>query len=414
MYTVEFQKRGLPHAHILLWLSGDCKLRTCTDIDKIISAELPDRKLYPKLFEAVTSFMIHGPCGDINHRSPCMNAGKCTKYYPKGFQSTTTVDEDGYPKYKRRDSGVSFEKNGATIDSRYVVPYNPHLLVRYGGHINVEYCNKSNSIKYLFKYVNKGHDRSTIGVSKKDNTTDKDEPVDEIQQYYDCRYVSPCESVWRIFKFDIHHKWPSVMKLTFHLENEQSVTFDDDEDIDEVVERFRANQMYAEGRDLTYSEFPTRFRYIKDERRWQLRQRGEQIGRLQYTPPGVGNLFYMRLLLNVQKGCQGYECLRTINGKKHNSFQEACDALGLLSDDKEFIDVIKDSGELYSGPQLRKLFVHLMTMSSMKDPGDVWSATWKLLSDDIVYNRRRLLKNPGNYNLVVEVILNCLRLCLAN
>jgi hypothetical protein len=55
-----------------------------------------------------------------------------------------------------------------------------------------------------------------------------------------------------------------------------------------------------------------------------------------------------------------------------------------------------------------------MTMSSMKDPGDVWSATWKLLSDDIVYNRRRLLKNPGNYNLVVEVILNCLRLCLAN
>ena len=149
-----------------------------------------------------------------------MNAGKCTKYYPKGFQSTTTVDEDGYPKYKRRDIGVSFEKNGATIDSRYVVPYNPHLLVRYGGHINVEYCNKSNSIKYLFKYVNKGHDRSTIGVSKKDNTTDKDKPVDEIQQYYDCRYVSPCESVWRIFKFDIHHKWPSVMKLTFHLENE--------------------------------------------------------------------------------------------------------------------------------------------------------------------------------------------------
>ena len=181
---------------------------------------------------------------------------------------------------------MSFEKNGATIDSRYVVPYNPHLLVCYGGHINVEYCNKSNLIKYLFKYVNKGHDRSTVGVSKKDNTTDKDKHVNEIQQYYDCIYVLPCESIWRIFKFDIQLKWPSVLKLTFHLENEQSVTFNGDEDIDAVVDRgehlctmfqawFKANHMYIEGRDLTYAEFPTRFTYIKDDRRWQLCQRGE-------------------------------------------------------------------------------------------------------------------------------------------
>jgi len=109
----------------------------------------------------------------------------------------------------------------------------------------------------------------------------------------------------------------------------------------------------------------------------------------------------MRLLLNVQKGCRGYECLRTVNEKKYDIFQETCDALGLLADDKEFIDVIKDSGQLYSGPQLYSLFVHLMTMGSVKNSGDVWSATWKLLSESIVYNRRRMLKIPGNYNLVV-------------
>ena len=64
-----------------------------------------------------------------------------------------------------------------------------------------------------------------------------------------------------------------------------------------------------------------------------------------------------------------------------------------------------------TGPQLRKLFVHLMTMSSMKNPGNVWSATWKLLSDYIVYTKRHMLKIPGNYNFVVAVILKLFRQC---
>jgi len=129
---------------------------------------------------------------------------KSSKYYPKKLQASTTIDEEGYPRYKRRDTRVTTEKNGAKLDNRYVVPYNPHLLMRYGGHVNVEYCNKSNLIKYLFKYVNKGPDRATIGVSTNPNSADKNKPVDEIKQYYDCRYVSPCEAVWRIFAFDIH------------------------------------------------------------------------------------------------------------------------------------------------------------------------------------------------------------------
>jgi len=63
MYTVEFQKTGLPHAHILLWLDGEEKLRTPTDIDGVISAKLPQADLYPKLSKAVATYMIHGPCG---------------------------------------------------------------------------------------------------------------------------------------------------------------------------------------------------------------------------------------------------------------------------------------------------------------------------------------------------------------
>jgi len=53
MYTIEFQKRGLPHAHILLSLNGESKLKNSTDIDKVISAELPNADLYPKLEKVV-------------------------------------------------------------------------------------------------------------------------------------------------------------------------------------------------------------------------------------------------------------------------------------------------------------------------------------------------------------------------
>ncbi|KAI9081150.1 hypothetical protein K1719_036909 [Acacia pycnantha] len=44
VYTIEFQKIGLPHAHIILWLSEADKIRTPYDVDKIISAEVPNRE----------------------------------------------------------------------------------------------------------------------------------------------------------------------------------------------------------------------------------------------------------------------------------------------------------------------------------------------------------------------------------
>ena len=80
LYSVEWQKRGLPHAHILIWLVD--KVRP-EEIDKIISAEIPDPNVDQELFDIVTTNMIHGPCGTLNMMSPCMDNGKCTKRFPK-------------------------------------------------------------------------------------------------------------------------------------------------------------------------------------------------------------------------------------------------------------------------------------------------------------------------------------------
>ncbi|XP_022032829.1 uncharacterized protein LOC110933937 [Helianthus annuus] len=49
MYTVEFQKRGLPHAYICLFLGAESKFPNATDIDRVITAEIPDRERDPEL-----------------------------------------------------------------------------------------------------------------------------------------------------------------------------------------------------------------------------------------------------------------------------------------------------------------------------------------------------------------------------
>ena len=55
---------------------------------------------------------------------------------------------------------------GADLDNRWVVPYNPSLLMRYNCHINVEACSSIKAVKYLFKYIYKGHDRTSFATEQ--------------------------------------------------------------------------------------------------------------------------------------------------------------------------------------------------------------------------------------------------------
>ena len=48
----------------------------------------------------------------------------------------------------------------------------------------------------------------------------------------------------------------------------------------------------------------------------------------------------MRLLLNAQRGCTSFEDLRTVDNHTYETFRDACAALGLLTNDCEFIDGI--------------------------------------------------------------------------
>jgi hypothetical protein len=206
IYVVEFQKRGLPHVHLLIVLGGDSRLRTPRDVDSCISAQWPDPDVQPMLFDTVRSTMIHGPCGSINPSAVCMENGQCTKGYPKAFQHETSTADDGYPLYARPDDGRSFpvKVKGTTvhIDNQWIVPYNPYLSAKFHCHINVESVATFRTVKYCFKYIHKGPDRATLEYEH-----------DEIKQYIDGRYIGAPEAIWRILHFDVHKQIPTVERL---------------------------------------------------------------------------------------------------------------------------------------------------------------------------------------------------------
>ncbi|XP_062189934.1 uncharacterized protein LOC133892964 [Phragmites australis] len=399
IYTIEFQKRGLPHAHILIFLKDRNKCHDPTQIDDIISAEIPDKEEDPEAYATVENFMMHGPCGETNKNSPCMVDNKCTKHFPKGFNSETIIDEDGFPVYRRRDDERQIKKGKTMLDNRFVVPYNRDLLVKFQAHINVEWCNMSRSIKYLFKYIHKGVDY-VVGLLKEKGSSEDE--IDEIKKYLEMRYISTTEACWRLFQFDLHYQDPPVERLNFHLENEQQVIFPDSTDIEKIVRKegvkitkftewMETNKQYEEARELKYGDFPTKWVWHSDKRKWEKRKKHYAIGRIYYAHPASGERYYLRMLLNTVKGCTSYEDIRTVAGVIHPTFKSACQALGFLDDDNEWIECINEAANWATGIQLRQLFTTIMCHCEVTDPKLLWESTWEALSEDIQHKRRIIL-----------------------
>ncbi|XP_073139037.1 uncharacterized protein [Henckelia pumila] len=190
-YVIEYQKRGLPHAHMLIIFQNTDKLQTPDEFDSIVRAEIPSQTEEPNLYEVVIHHMIHGPCGALNPNSPCMRDGKCKKKFPKPFVLHTSRGMDSYPLYRRREGTQVqiYENDQFKVDNGWVVPYNPWLLLKYDCHINVEVCGGIKCVKYIYKYIHKGPDRVALEVHNGHN-------LDEIQQYVDGRWISVPEALW--------------------------------------------------------------------------------------------------------------------------------------------------------------------------------------------------------------------------
>ncbi|XP_050110486.1 uncharacterized protein LOC126589277 [Malus sylvestris] len=265
IYTVEFQKRGLPHCHILVWVNKHYKCHSPYDVDSIISAEIPD----------------------------------------------ADVDKVGY---------------------------------------------------------------------------------DAVSQY-----LCPYEAVWRLLQFHIHFREPSVERLSVHLQSDQNVVFRETDDLNYVINHpnlertmltqwFETNVQDPDARKLSYVEFPTKYVWKNDEKQWSRRKQGRSLGRVAYVHPAAGELYYLRLLLNYQKGIFSFDHLKTVKEVLEPTFQAACMSLGLLGDDREWNSAMLEAVITASSFQLRQLFVTLVLFCDVTDPSALFEAHWKTMCDDISKN----------------------------
>ena len=397
-YTIEFQKRGLPHAHLLIALAQEDKIKR-DELDLVICAEIPDPETHPLLYAIVSKNMIHGPCGPNYPTAPCMKDGKCSKGFPKSFCSETQVTENGYPVYRRRDDGRSVAKQNALLDNRWVVPYNRFLLLKYNCHINVEDCFSIRTVKYLNKYINKGHDSISIALHMDD----------EVSRFVEARYVSAPESAWRIFAFPIAEMSHTVFLLALHLENEQPVTYVEGNEANAVRQKqgstltayFELNRQdaYAKdicgtmsetrARDLFYHQVPEFFIYDgnnKSFRSRKIRPPKPVVGRMVTISPLRSELYHLRLLLLYVKGSTSFEDLRTVDGSVFPSFKDAAAKRGLLEDASIWENCMEEAAATQMPSQLRQLFAIICLYCEITDKQTLFETYIDQMTEDFTHS----------------------------
>ena len=184
------------------------------------------------------------------------------------------------------------------------------------------------------------------------------------------------------FSFPILGRNLAVERLYFHLPSDQCIYFKDDDFIDDIMGKativesmfiswIECNKKYQEARCLTYSQIVTKFVYVKKERCWKPRKMGNTIGRLIWVPPSSGELFYLRRMLTHGKGPLSFKDIRTVKNIVYTTFREACLALGVLSDDTEYVGAIKEAKDWGSCHFLRKLFVTILLSNSVDKPDEL-------------------------------------------
>ena len=399
--VIEFQKRGLPHCHVLLVFDPADKPRDLDAIDSIASAEIPNPVAFPELHNKVTKFMIHGPCGAANMHAPCMADGQpgtvCIRNFPKLLCGETRVSGNSFPTYRRRNMYRTL-KRGTIVDDRWVVPYNPYLLCRYDAHINVEICASVKAYKYIFKYIFKGPDRIVIHArTTAEGGREEVLHLDEIEAYVKSRYISASEAVWRLREYALSRRSHAVVRLAVHLENEQTVVFHPVEE-EAALERggldttltawFKLNMSDVHARAIPYADIPEHYVFDKRLRRWKRRAREGSdrapIGRMYSVNPRDRERFFLHLLLLYTPGAISYADLRTIDGHECRTFQEACEVRELTSTDDEWEKCLREAAQWAMPGQLRSLFAMLVIWCCVVNVERLFETFRQALSEDYV------------------------------
>ncbi|XP_058790186.1 uncharacterized protein LOC131663673 [Phymastichus coffea] len=413
VYVIEFQKRGLPHMHLLITLANGYKWTTPEIVDKFISAEFPIKENNPQLYDIILKHMVHGPCDDW-----CMENDKCSKNFPKSFQDEITMDENGFPNYRRRNTGYTHQRsNGHQVDNRWIVPHCSHISELFDCHINVEAVSSIMAVKYLYKYIYKGHDAATVVIQDSENSVSIYH--DEIYRFINTRYVGPVESVYRLLSKTLQDKSHTIIRLPIHLPNHQSIIISYNpvtlETLNSassmLLDYFKLNLENEIARQYYYSEIPQHFTHIKKKNgnisKWSTRKKHfNVIGRMYSISPTQLELFHLRMLLLHVKGAVSFESLRTVENTVHPTFVAACLALGLIENDEEWKLALEEGTKWMMPQRLRHLFVRILIHCQPLNPEELWNHFKNPMSEDFSRHHEESISHRLAYSYINTLLNN--------
>ncbi|XP_028551783.1 uncharacterized protein LOC114579918 [Dendrobium catenatum] len=266
-------------------------------------------------------------------------------------------------------------------------------VAAYNCHINVEICSGIKAVKYIYKYIYKGHDKISVSFSQQNAQNN----FDEIQHYQDGRWVSAQEALWRIFEFDLNEMYPSVCNLQLHLEEKQPIYYKDNQNLLDILkinikkktmltEFFNLNEIDSEARKYLYREIPEKYVWDKTKKSWKRRQKYEQIGRINTTNPTDGERYYLRILLNHVYGPTSFSDLLHVNGIHCSTFKEAAEKHGLLEMDNYITECLNDASVYQMPYAFRQLFVVILIYCEPTNVRQLWIDYYKDLSQDYQNN----------------------------
>lgn len=124
------------------------------------------------------------------------------------------------------------------------------------------------------------------------------------------------------------------------------------------------------------------------------------ITRLQPVRLSLGDIFYLRVLLQTRPA-RSFEELRTVDRVLYPSFQDACIALNLFSDETEaeycFTEAVQS---LHTPYQMRLLLIHMLTNECITTPAAIWEKFQQPLSKDFH------VSNGGIWSLAFSTALS--------
>jgi hypothetical protein len=268
------------------------------------------------------------------------------------------------------------------------------------------------SVKYLYKYIYKGHDCANIEINERIDH-------DEIKTFLDARYVSAPEALWRLFEYQMHEQSHSVFRLAIHLPFNQAVYFrpgEEEQALDRAAQQnshltawFNLNQLDENAHQYLYTEIPLHYVFDKSQKKWKVRQRGgsNMISRMFSVKPSAGEKFFLRVLLLHTPGAFSFEHLRTVDGTIYNTFREACSARGLLQDDNEWHNTLAEAAAFSMPRQLRQLFAMLLTHCDPLDPLQLWESHKDALIEDYVRRMNAHQAEQTALGFISDVIKQC-------